>query len=185
MKTPVLQTPRLILRPVILEDAPAIQKHFNNWQIIRYLSLQVPWPYPENGAETFLKDNVLPRIETGDTHCWVIVEQSGGEEAIGLIDFRKTKNNDGNRGFWIAQDYHGRGYMSEAVDAVNDFIFNALGLSSYEVCNVIGNIASRRVKEKTGAVFLGYGELEHHNGERKLERWEVTKESWLAARRIV
>jgi hypothetical protein len=30
METPVIQTRRLILRPMALSDAPAIQRHFNN-----------------------------------------------------------------------------------------------------------------------------------------------------------
>ncbi len=182
MKTPTLETDRLILRPVTLEDAPAMQKHFAHWEIIKHLSLQVPWPYPQDGAETFLRENMMPRIESGDTHCWVITENGGNNEAIGLIDFRLSRSNLGNRGFWLAQDYQGRGYMSESVDAVNDFIFNGLGLEKYQVCNAVTNMGSRRVKEKTGALFTGYGELEHHSGERKAEIWEVTKESWLAAR---
>ena len=36
--TPTLQTERLILRPLALSDAPAIQRHFNNWNIIQHLA---------------------------------------------------------------------------------------------------------------------------------------------------
>jgi hypothetical protein len=33
--TPTLQTKRLVLRPLALSDAPDIQRHFNNWNVIR------------------------------------------------------------------------------------------------------------------------------------------------------
>jgi len=55
MDTPTLQTDRLILRPLALPDAPAIQRHFSNWNVIRNLSKVVPWPYPDDGAETFTR----------------------------------------------------------------------------------------------------------------------------------
>ena len=62
---------------------------------------------------------------------------------------------------------------------MNDFAFLTLGLESFHVCNVVTNIGSRRVKQKTGAVFVDYVELAHHNGESKAERWKVTREGWL------
>ena len=55
MDTPNIQTRRLILRPLALSDAPAIQRHFNNWNIIKNMATVVPWPYPDDGAETFVK----------------------------------------------------------------------------------------------------------------------------------
>jgi ribosomal-protein-alanine N-acetyltransferase len=42
MHTPIIQTARFILRPLALTDAPAIQRHFNNWNIIRNLASVVP-----------------------------------------------------------------------------------------------------------------------------------------------
>jgi RimJ/RimL family protein N-acetyltransferase len=53
MLTPRLETERLILRPMALSDAPAIQRHFNNWNIIQNLATVVPWPYPADGAGDF------------------------------------------------------------------------------------------------------------------------------------
>jgi hypothetical protein len=38
MDTPTLYTRRLILRPLALSDASAIQRHFNNWNIIQNLA---------------------------------------------------------------------------------------------------------------------------------------------------
>ena len=69
--------------------------------------------------------------------------------------------------------------MSEAVSAVNDFAFRTLGIESFYACNAATNVASRRVKQKTGAELVGYIELAHHSGQTLAERWRVTRENWL------
>jgi ribosomal-protein-alanine N-acetyltransferase len=180
MDTPTLQTSRLILRPIALSDVPAIQRHFNNWNIIRNLATIVPWPYPDDGAETFVRLQ-LEKIAAGDeVYSWVLVLRSGDGEAIGNIRFHSWSDSPkGNRGFWLAESYWRQGLMTEAVAAVNDFAFRTLGVESFHVCNAAGNEASRRVKQKTGAELIGYIELPHHNGESKAEKWRVTRENWL------
>lgn len=180
MQTPQLETQRMILRPMALSDAPAIQRHFNNCNIIRNLATVVPWPYPADGAETFIKRE-LGKIAAGEEiHQWVLVLRSGNGEAIGNINFRPhARGAKGNRGFWLAEPWWNKGLMTEAVTAVNDFAFLTLGLESFLVCNVFTNTGSRRVKQKTGAEFVGYVELPHHNGESKAEQWKVTREGWL------
>ena len=167
-----------------LSDAPAIQRHFNNWNIIRNLAMVVPWPYPDDGAESFIKRE-LAKIAAGEEiHHWVLVLRACSGEAIGNINFRaQADGRKGNRGFWLAEPWWKQGLMTEAVAAVNDFAFLTLGLGSFYVCNVASNIASRRVKQKTGAEFVGYIELPHHNGESKSEQWLVTRESWLGRNR--
>ena len=182
MDTPTLHTDRLILRPLTPSDAPAIQRHFNNWSIIQNLASVVPWPYPDDGAETFIKTQ-LSRIAAGEEiYQWVVVLRSGDGQAIGNIAFRpRAADPKGNRGFWLAEPYWNLGLMTEAIASVNDFAFSTLGIESFHVCNVVSNVASRRVKQKTGAVFVGTIELPHHNGLTRAERWKVTRESWLAA----
>ena len=178
--TPTLQTARLVLRPLALSDAPDIQRHFNNWNIIRHLARVVPWPYPDDGAETFIKFQ-LEKIAAGEEiYQWVLTLRSGDGEAIGNIHFRpRAESAKGNRGFWLAEPYWNQGLMTEAIVAVNDFAFTTLGLDSYYVCNAATNVASRRVKQKTGAEFVGYVELAHHEGQSRSERWRVTRENWL------
>lgn len=183
MKTPTIQTSRLILRPLALSDAPAIQRHFNNWNIIRNLATVVPWPYPDDGAQTFIRRE-LKKIAAGEeVHHWVLALRPGDGEAIGNIHFRATAETKDNRGFWLAEPYWNRGLMTEAISAVNDFAFNTLGIEQFYVCNVVSNGASRRVKQKTGAEFVGYVEIAHHNGQSKSERWRVTRENWLRLNR--
>lgn len=178
-KVPVLETRRLILRPVRLDDAVAIQKHFKDWEIIKNLSVQVPWPYPEDGALSFIRDSALPRMEREEACVWAVTMKGEAvDEAVGLIDFRFEDNGMGNRGFWIARSYQGKGLMTEAVVAVNDFVFFECGLERILVANAAGNAGSRRVKEKTGAVFLKSVEIEHNGGEKNAELWMVSAENW-------
>ncbi len=40
--TPVLETQRLLLRPLRQEDVPAIQRRFPRWEVVRYLAAHVP-----------------------------------------------------------------------------------------------------------------------------------------------
>ncbi len=178
--TPVIQTRRLVLRPLTFSDAPAIQRHFNNWNIIRRLASVVPWPYPDDGAETFIRQQAEKIAAGEEIYQWVLVLRDGDGEAIGNISFRQgTDNPKGNRGFWLAEPCWNRGLMTEAISAVNDFVFVTLGIESFYVCNAASNTASRRVKQKTGAEFVCNIELSHHDGQTKAEKWKVTRESWL------
>ncbi len=180
MKTPILQTQRLILRPISLGDAPAVQKYFNNWNIVKHLNRNIPWPYPDDGAETFIKDILSKEKED---HTWAIVRKDGDDEAIGLIGFEDGETQYGNRGFWLAEPFWGQGYMTETVEAVNEFIFETLKIDSFIVCNALGNEKSRRIKEKTGAIFLEIVDLPHHSGINQSEKWLVTRESWLKSKK--
>ena len=178
MKTPTLETKRLILRPVTLEDAPVLQKHFNNWNIVKYT--RAPWPLAEDAAESHLRDEVLPAIAEGKHITWVIVPK-GEAEAVGRIDYR-FYDDPPDRGFWLAEPYHGQGLMTEALTATQDYVFFDLGIERFVVCNDKSNIGSRRVKEKCGAVFLHErSDCENHLGNCE-EVWEVTRENWTKIR---
>jgi RimJ/RimL family protein N-acetyltransferase len=61
-----LETPRLELRPLELADAEQAQRLFPKWEIVKYLANRVPWPYPEDGALTYYRDDALPAMERGE-----------------------------------------------------------------------------------------------------------------------
>ena len=44
--------------------------------------------------------------------------------------------------------------MTEAVKPVTDYAFDVLGFEKLVLANAVGNPASRRIKEKIGAIFL-------------------------------
>ena len=69
---PTLQTSRLLLLPLSLADAGAIQQRFPHWEVVRYLNDRVPWPYPEDGALSFLRDVALPAMARGEEWHWTL-----------------------------------------------------------------------------------------------------------------
>ena len=116
-----LTTPRLILRPLALEDAPAIQAGFPKWEVVRYLDAVVPWPYPDDGALTYIRDVALAGMRRGEEWHWSIRPLTAADQVIGVITLR-LKQGD-NRGFWLDPTWQGQGLMSEACAVVTDFWF--------------------------------------------------------------
>ncbi|HKR86823.1 MAG TPA: GNAT family N-acetyltransferase, partial [Phenylobacterium sp.] len=67
-----LETDRLRLLPLSIDDAPAIQLAFPKWEIVRWMDAVVPWPYPDDGAASYVQYVVLPAVEAGRAWHWSI-----------------------------------------------------------------------------------------------------------------
>jgi RimJ/RimL family protein N-acetyltransferase len=178
--TPALETRRLLLRPLTLDDAEQTQRLFPQWEVVKYLAAVVPWPYPPNGALTHYRDDLLPAVARGDRWSWSLRLKSAPEEMIGSISLMRLGDN--NRGFWLTPEHHGRGLMTEAADAVTEFWFNVLGFSVLRVPKAVVNTASRRISEKQGMHVLRTEERDYVSGRFLTEIWEITAEEWNAHR---
>jgi [ribosomal protein S5]-alanine N-acetyltransferase len=179
--TPSLETPRLLLRPLELADAPQIQLVFPQWEIVRHLAAVVPWPYPPDGALTFLRDNALPSVACGQAWIWTLRLKSDPNRIIGCIDLR-NKGSDDNRGFWLDPAFHRRGLMTEAADAVTAFWFDVLRFPVLRTSKAVANSASRRISEKQGMRNVGTTEKDYVSGRQLSEIWEITAPEWHARR---
>jgi ribosomal-protein-alanine N-acetyltransferase len=177
--TPTLETERLILRPMRIEDAPAIQRHFPHWEVVRYLLAKVPWPYPDDGAETNVRESLEKRAR-GEQFYWAITLKDGDDELIGRIDLRPDAGDREMRGFWLAREYWGRGLMTEAAEAVTAYAFEGLGWPHIYVTNAATNAGSHRIKQKQGFSLVEVIEGEFVEGPRPREVWLLTRERWRA-----
>jgi [ribosomal protein S5]-alanine N-acetyltransferase len=156
---PSLETARLLLRPMELDDLSQIQAIFPQWEIVKYLNRKVPWPFPPNGAEMFISEMALPAMEHGDGWFWTIRRKISPNELIGVINLRT--NEDEHRGFWLDPRVRGQGYMTEACDAVTEFWFEVLKFPLMRVAKVVENTASRRISEKQGMKVTGAAERDY------------------------
>ena len=175
---PIFETKRLWLHPITLEDAPAAQRLFPQWEIVRFLDEKIPWPYPEDGALQFYRDVVLPEMKRGEQWAWAIRLKGGPSHLIGGINLRLQR--DDNRGFWVGLPWQGRGIMTEACEVVTGFWFNSLDRDTLRVAKAVDNIASRRISESQGARLVSIVDRIFLMGPTKAAIWEMTKEEWNA-----
>jgi ribosomal-protein-alanine N-acetyltransferase len=178
--TSSLETPRLLLRPLELADAPQIQRVFPQWEVVRHLTNVVPWPYPPDGALTFVRDNALPSVARGEAWIWTLRLKSDPNRIIGDIDLRKKEND--NRGFWLDPAFHRQGLMTEAANAATDFWFEVLQFPVLRTSKAATNIASRRISEKQRMRLVAVTEHDYVSGRLPCDVWEITAEEWRAHR---
>jgi len=173
---PTLYTRRLILRPLELADAERVQKIFPQWEIVRYLTKQVPWPYPADGCQTYYRDISLPAVERGDEWAWTLRLKSSPDQLIGAISLLKSENH--NRGFWLGLPWHREGLMSEACDIVTEYWFEVLKFPILRVPKAVANAGSRRISEKQGMRVIATEDRDYVSGRLPSEIWEITAEEW-------
>lgn len=177
---PVLQTPRLVLRPVRAKDAPVIQRRFPCWEVVRWLSAQIPWPYPADGAATYVAA-CLDEMARGVKSHWAIIPNSGPADLIGMIELWPDDGvSRSQRGFWLAPEFQGKGLMTEAAERVTQYAFCDLGWPHLWLTNAQDNHPSRRVKERQGARLVDLMIGEHVAGRGPQMVWLLGREDWLA-----
>jgi RimJ/RimL family protein N-acetyltransferase len=178
----VLETERLWLKPARVSDAPSVQRRFNNWEVVKYLSAQVPWPYPPDGAETFLT-GVEADHASGVKNHWGIWIKGGPSEVVGVISLWPDDGVSRDmRGFWLDPEFQGHGYMTEAANRVTDYALIELGWPCLWVGNATANIRSARVKERQGAALVETVEYDYVCGRQPRQTWRLDADAWRARR---
>jgi RimJ/RimL family protein N-acetyltransferase len=176
--TPELETKRLLLKPLELADAPQIQALFPHWEIVKYLNAAVPWPYPDDGAEHFVRSIALAEMEQGVSWYWTMRLKTAPDRILGIIAL--GTNEDQNRGFWMDPAFHRQGLMTEACDAVTGYWFEVLGCAVLRSPKAIANEGSRKISERQGMRVVATREQDFVCGRLPAELWEITAEEWRA-----
>jgi ribosomal-protein-alanine N-acetyltransferase len=180
--TPMLESERLILRPLRFDDGPVLQRRFPRWEVVQYLNDKVPWPYPADGGQTHA-NLVVERTRKRQSFTWAITLKAEGDELIGLMSLRPDDGTSREmRGFWLDPDYWGQGLMFEAAELVTEYAFVDLDWSYLWLDNAEANTGSHRIKEKQGAVIVDRVPGRWVSGEGMKVVWLLTRNAWLARR---
>ena len=125
-----LQTARLLLRPLVEADAPALFAIFSDPAVMRYWSTP-PWASMDEAHALVARDQKA--MAAGDYLRLGLVRTDTGA-LIGnctLFSIRTTCRR-AELGYGLAQSAWGQGYMHEALRALLDFGFSALNLNRVE-----------------------------------------------------
>ncbi len=166
------------LRPLELADAAQAQPLFAQWEVVRYLSNQAPWPMPADGVRQYYRDVALPQAARGEAWHWTLRLKSDADRLIGCISLMKGERT--NRGFWLAPRWQGQGLMSEACEAATEYWFGVLGFPLLRALKAAVNRASRRISERQGMRLVETTESEFVSGRLAAEVWEITAAEWRA-----
>lgn len=174
---PEFMTEHLVLKGVRLLDAPAFDKYFNDYEVVRHLNAIIPWPYPAHENERYIREEILPNQGINDW-AWGLFLKENPEELIGCLHLWRPGSPE-NRGFWLGRPFWGKGFMTEATIPTTTFAFNELGFDKLVFNNAVGNLRSRRIKEKFGARLVSISPATFIDPQfTEQEFWELTATDW-------
>jgi [ribosomal protein S5]-alanine N-acetyltransferase len=150
---PTLETPRLLLRPFTLADAPDVTRYVGERDVAAQ-TLSIDHPYPDGAAEKWIGAHAA-KYAAGKLASFAITERESGA-LVGAIGLHVVPpHGRAEVGYWIGKPFWGRGYATEAGRAMLRFGFETLGLNKIHGAVFTKNPASDRVIRKLGMKWEG------------------------------
>lgn len=153
-RLPTLDTPRLHLRWLTADDAPALLAIFGDPEVCRYWSRP---PLADLADAHALQAEIAAAFAERSLFQWGIARRGTGQ-LVGTCTLASLSAAHARAevGFALARACWGRGYVAEALPAMVRFAFGALGLHRLEADADPRNAASIRALERVGFVREGH-----------------------------
>jgi [ribosomal protein S5]-alanine N-acetyltransferase len=151
---PELETERLLLRKMHLDDAEAMFAYASDPEVTRYVLFETHRSVEDSNA--FLR-LAVEGYERGDFGGWGIVLKDSGA-FVGTcgadVDYA-PEHARAELGYVLSREHWGKGLMTEAVQAVIRFGFGRMELIRIQARCIAENTDSARVMEKAGMTYEG------------------------------
>jgi ribosomal-protein-alanine N-acetyltransferase len=137
---------KILLRPWCMKDLENLVKYAGNKKIADNLTDAFPHPYaPKDGIayiETFGAESPsrVFAIEVDGVACG----------SIGIFPQSDVHRKNAEMGYWLAEDYWGRGIITEAIRQTVEYGFKTFDINRIFARPFGTNLASQRVLEKSG-----------------------------------
>lgn len=144
---PRLETERLILREMALDDAPAVFQNFSDPEVVEYM-IQPVVSLAE--AQGFIQE-WIDGYRQRKALVWAITLKPDGT-FLGTCGYEvfNWKSRRGEIGYDINRAYWGKGLVTEAMRAVLGFSFGDLELHRIEANAVLDNVRSVNLLRRLG-----------------------------------
>jgi RimJ/RimL family protein N-acetyltransferase len=150
-----LNTERLIIRPININDAQALFEYRSNKEINRYQG----WiPETIEDVNYFIENKISPKLNIPGTWYQMALILKANNEMIGDIGvhFPSSEPHQVELGCSLNYRYHGKGYASEALEPIISFIFQEL-----DKHRIIASIDSRNQPSIRLIERLGFQKKAH------------------------
>ena len=140
-----------------LSDAAALAAALSNKKVQDNLRDGLPYPYTEQDGTDYISAMLL--ADENDTFAFAITVDNKVIGSIGIFRQGNIHRQTAELGYYIAEEYWGKGIMTEAVRAVIDYAKTQSIYGIIAICDA-DNIGSKRVMEKAGMVSFGNPETD-------------------------
>jgi RimJ/RimL family protein N-acetyltransferase len=146
-----LRLKRCTIREHRQDDAESLAKHANNRRVWLGLRDLFPHPYAIDDAHKFLR---VAMTEQPTTKFCIEIEGSAAG-GIGIRLGEDVHRHVAEFGYWLGEEFWGRGVMTEVIPAFASYCFKNFSLQRLYAQPYANNLASARVLEKAGFVLEG------------------------------
>jgi RimJ/RimL family protein N-acetyltransferase len=145
-----LETNRMILRPLEERDSAAFSAYRSDPEIARYQGWGAPYSLEQ--AEEFIEQQKM--VTPGEIGQWLQLgmELNADGALIGDVAFQviKDSHNQAEIGMTLSQPFQGKGYGTEAVRELVQFLFGELNVHRVIANCDPENISAHRLLERVG-----------------------------------
>ena len=131
-----------------LSDATDLAMAISNKKIQNNLRDGLPYPYTEQDGANFISD--MLSADENETFAFAITVDNKVVGSIGVFRQGNIHRLTAELGYYIAEEYWGRGIMTEAVRQICEYVFDKSDIIRIYAEPLAYNIASCRVLEKAG-----------------------------------
>ncbi len=153
-----IQTSRIVLRPIRIEDAQLILDLVNSAEWIRHISnLGI---HTQKQTEEYIKKRMLPQYERLGFGNFCI-ERLSDHKKIGTCSMYDRPGHEGfDLGFALLPEFQGKGYAFEASETLMDWMYKR-GETKLSAYTLEDNLSSRKLLERLGFRHIGDVQLEN------------------------
>ncbi len=152
MQKPVsLETDRLFLKPMSIDEADFILELYNSPNFIRFIGDRNIKSIQD--AEQYILSKFLPQFERLGYGNFLIQLKSTGQKIGGVGIFEREGLEVQDIGFSFLPEFEGKGYGFEASKKLLEMSFSAFGLKKISAITSQENRASRKLIKKLGFTY--------------------------------
>ena len=136
-----------------LTDASDLALALSNKHIQDNLRDGLPYPYTEKDGMDYI--STMLSANENDTFAFAIIVDNKAIGSIGVFRQENIHRRTAELGYYIAEEYWGKGIMTEAVKQICDYVFKNSDIIRIYAEPFSYNRASCRVLEKAGFQYEG------------------------------
>ncbi len=146
----LIKTERLNLKKIEKKDLKVLVNQLNNWNVVKWL-VNVPYPYTLIDAEKWLDKSSKEELTLN-----IFIKNN----LIGGITIdKRTINNTSVLGFWIGEEYWGKGYAIEACNSLISYFFSNHSGNKLYASHMLKNEKSKKILLNLGFQKVSEGKV--------------------------